>query len=89
VAGWSSTATVTHGALSDATFDSDLAAAINGALDPSKALLFTADSGSYSGQTFLVVDADGDGSYQADVDYVIHLTNPIQPIPTADTSFLV
>jgi Ca2+-binding RTX toxin-like protein len=89
VAGWSSTASVTQGSLSDATFDSDLAAAVNGALDPSKALLFTADSGTYSGQTFLIVDADGDGSYQADVDYVIHLTNPIQPIPTTDTHFLV
>jgi Ca2+-binding RTX toxin-like protein len=89
VAGWSGTATVTHGALSNATFDSDLAAAIDVALDPSKALLFTADSGTYAGQTFLVVDANGDGSYQADQDFVIHLTNPIQPIPTTDTHFLV
>jgi Ca2+-binding RTX toxin-like protein len=37
------------------------------------AALFTADGGSYSGQTFLVVDAHGQAGYQTGEDFVIHL----------------
>jgi hypothetical protein len=37
------------------------------------AALFKADAGSHSGQTFLVVDANGIAGYQAGEDFVIRL----------------
>ncbi|HEX8376088.1 MAG TPA: M10 family metallopeptidase C-terminal domain-containing protein, partial [Geminicoccaceae bacterium] len=89
VSGFSATPSVTQGSLSTASFDADLAAAVNGALDPNKALLFTASAGDYAGKTFLVVDGNGDGSYQVDQDYVFLMQAPTQPISTADTGFLV
>jgi hypothetical protein len=89
VAAWSATAVVSQGSLSSASFDSDLATAVDAALDPNSALLFTPNAGTYSGQTFLIVDANGDGSYEADLDYVIHLTNPVSPITTTDTHIFV
>jgi Ca2+-binding RTX toxin-like protein len=78
VSGWD--ANVTHGALNGASFDADLAAAIDGTLDPNAALLFTPDSGDYAGKTFAVIDANGDGSYEAGQDYVIMIANPVAPI---------
>ena len=70
-------AKVAHGSLSNATFDSDLAAAVNPAhLLAHHAVLFTPDAGSHAGQTFLIVDANGHAGYQAGADYVIRLENP-------------
>lgn len=89
VSGFSATPSVTTGNLSNASFDSDLAAAVNGALDPNKALLFTASGGDYAGKTFLIVDANGDGSYTADQDYVFLMQAPAHAITTAGTDFLV
>ncbi|MEA3061168.1 MAG: large repetitive protein, partial [Sphingomonadales bacterium] len=67
-------AAVSHGSLSTATFDADLSAALGAsALGAGHAVLFTADQGELSGQTFLVVDANGQAGYQAGEDYVIHL----------------
>jgi hypothetical protein len=74
---------VTHGSLSTASFDSDLSAALGAsALGAGHAVLFTADKGELSGQTFLVVDANGQAGYQAGEDYVIHLASA----PPADLS---
>ena len=71
VTGWS--ATVGSGQLGHASFDADLAAALNGALDPGRAILFDPNSGTFAGLHFLVVDANGDGSYTAGADYVFQL----------------
>ncbi len=66
---------VTGGALSTATFDANLAAATNGLLTRGRSVLFTPDSGTLSGQTFLVVDNNGVAGYQAGEDYVFLLPN--------------
>jgi len=65
---------VTFGALSQASFDSDLAAAV-GALPGGQALLFQPDSGDLAGETYLVVDQNGSTGYQSGQDLVIHLLN--------------
>lgn len=68
--------TVTDGALSVGTFDTDLAAAVNAAnLDPHHALLFRPNSGDLDGEIFLIVDVNGTAGYQNSADLVIHLTN--------------
>jgi len=69
-------ATVASGHLSQATFDSDLSAALSGHLGASHAILFTPTTGSYAGHTILVVDANGQAGYQANHDLVIDLQNP-------------
>jgi hypothetical protein len=74
---------VSHGSLSTASFDADMSAALGAsALGAGHAILFTADQGELSGQTFLVVDANGQAGYQAGEDYVIHLA----AAPPADLS---
>jgi hypothetical protein len=65
-------ATVASGALSKATFDSDMAAAMAGT-EYATARLFTPDSGTYAGQTFLYVDANGINGYQVNGDIIILL----------------
>ncbi|HEX3675679.1 MAG TPA: calcium-binding protein [Rhizomicrobium sp.] len=67
-------AAVTSGSLSTATFNSDLTSDLAGHLAAHHAVLFTADSGTLSGHTFLVVDANGTAGYQASADYVIDVT---------------
>jgi hypothetical protein len=68
---------VAHGTLSGATFDSDLAGAVNAAhLLAHDAVLFTPDAGSHAGQTFLVIDANAQAGYQAGQDYVMRLEDP-------------
>jgi Ca2+-binding RTX toxin-like protein len=81
-------ANVLSGSLSNASFDADLAAAVNGALNPNAAVLFTANAGDQSGKTFLIVDADNDGSYQANLDYVIQLASPTGTVPTGTEIFV-
>ena len=71
VTGWS--ASVGSGQLSQASFDADLAAALDGALDPGRAILFDPNAGAFAGRHFLIVDADGDGVYTAGADYVFEL----------------
>jgi hypothetical protein len=74
---------VGHGSLSTVSFGADLSAALGAsALGAGHAVLFTADQGELSGQTFLVVDANGQAGYQAGEDYVIHLA----AAPPADLS---
>jgi Ca2+-binding RTX toxin-like protein len=67
-------ASVTTGALSTATFDSDLAAAIGSSqLGAHDAVVFTPDSGTLAGDHFLIVDANGTAGYQAGQDLVMRL----------------
>jgi hypothetical protein len=65
---------VTTGSLSTASFVTDLTADLAGHLASHHAVLFTADAGSLSGHTFLVVDANGTAGYQNTGDYVIDVT---------------
>ena len=67
---------VTAGTLSLGSFDADLAAALGTALAAGQALLFTADGGDFAGESFLVVDGNGEAGYQAGEDYVFLLTAP-------------
>jgi Ca2+-binding RTX toxin-like protein len=73
VTGWSGH--VMQGSLSSGSFDADLAVALSSQLESSNAILFTASQGTFSGRSFLIVDADGDGTYQAGADYVFELVN--------------
>ncbi|HEX2591302.1 MAG TPA: calcium-binding protein [Rhizomicrobium sp.] len=68
-------AAVTTGQLrTGANFNADLASAVGaGQLQAHDAVLFTASSGKYAGDTFLIVDANGTAGYQAGADYVIAL----------------
>lgn len=69
-------AAVTSGALSKATFDSDLAAKIGSAhLSANHAVLFAPTTGDQAGKTFLIVDANGTAGYQANADLVIDVTH--------------
>ncbi|MBA3878571.1 MAG: hypothetical protein C0500_02515 [Sphingobium sp.] len=78
-------ATVTSGALSTATFDADLAAALGSAqFGANRAVLFTPTSGTLAGTTFLVVDGDGTAGYTLNADLVIQLSNPPASIATTD-----
>ncbi len=68
---------VTHGSLSTATFDTDLASDINNAqLARSHAVLFTPDGGDLAGKMFLIIDQNDTKGYQAGADIVIYLDTP-------------
>jgi Ca2+-binding RTX toxin-like protein len=76
-------AAVNTGALSTATFDADLAAAVGaGQLGAGHAVIFTASSGTLAGDHFLVVDANGVAGYQAGADYVMLLDSPTGTLNT-------
>ena len=67
-------ATVTSGLLTGGHFDADMAAAIGASqLGAHDAVLFTPTSGSFAGDTFLIVDMNGQAGYQAGEDLVIQL----------------
>ncbi len=71
-------ATVASGALSSASIDTDLTAAFDSAhLGARHAALFTPTSGTLSGHTFLIVDANGVAGYQAGADYVFDVTGAL------------
>lgn len=82
------TGVIETGPLTSASFDADLAAAVNGNLDPRSAVLFRASSGDFAGRQFAIVDANGDGSYQAGQDYVIEIVSPAGPIDPAVDFFI-
>jgi Ca2+-binding RTX toxin-like protein len=63
-------ATLTGGNLDAATFDADLGAAMSSILTAGRAVLYTATTGSYAGQNFLIVDGDGIAGYTAGADFV-------------------
>lgn len=67
-------AAITVGTLSAATFDGDLATAVNnGNLAVGHAVLFTPNAGDQAGEVFLVVEMSGSAGYQASQDLVIHI----------------
>lgn len=84
----SALAGVTGGALNEASFNTDLAAAVDATLVANGAVLFNPDSGDHNGDTFLVVDADGNGAYQANLDFVIQLVGASGTVPTTPDFFV-
>jgi hypothetical protein len=82
-------AQVHGGALSAATFDTDLAAGVGAAqLGIHHAVLFSASSGDLHGHTFLVIDANGQAGYQAGEDLVIDVTGGTNLAALATTNFV-
>lgn len=80
---------VNNGALSKATFDTDLAQDIGAAkLAAGAALLFHPDGGTLAGTTFLIVDANGTAGYQAGADFVICLDHALHPGSLDTTDFM-
>jgi hypothetical protein len=78
-----------HGALSSKTFDSDLTAAINGAvLGANHAMLFIATSGTLAGKTFLIVDQNGTAGYQSGEDLVMAMESLKHPTSLATGDFV-
>jgi serralysin len=70
-------AAVTSGALSTASFNTNLSAAIGaGQMGAGQAVLFTPTSGTLAGNVFLIADANGIPGYQADADFVFQLPSP-------------
>jgi Ca2+-binding RTX toxin-like protein len=68
------------GTINLATFDADMARIVDQDLNPYGLIEVTTDPNSDIGShVFLVVDADGDGAYQADHDYVIDVTHSVVP----------
>ncbi|QAY77979.1 calcium-binding protein [Sphingosinicella sp. BN140058] len=84
--GWSGS--VAAGALRAASFGADLGKAVNVALDAHAAVLFTPDGGDYAGRTFVVIDGNGDGTYQAVQDYVIEFAQPVYALDTTAAIFI-
>ncbi len=69
-------AEVTSGALGIGHFDADLASAIGASqLGAHDAVLFTPTSGNLAGDTFLIIDVNGQAGYQAGEDLVIQLAS--------------
>jgi hypothetical protein len=67
-------AAVNTGSLSASTFNADLMADLGPTqLTANHAVLFTASAGTYAGDTFLVVDSNGQAGYTAGQDLVVEL----------------
>jgi len=76
---------VKSGSLSNATFNTDLAADLGSTkLSADHAVLFTASAGQLIGDTFLVVDLNGMAGYQANADLAIRLTGPTGTLSLAN-----
>ncbi|QAY76182.1 tandem-95 repeat protein [Sphingosinicella sp. BN140058] len=82
------TGRLTAGVLNSATFDSGLAAAVDGPLQAHSAVLFTPNSGDMAGRVFAVVDADGDGAYRAGQDYVFEFAIIHMPLDASTAVFI-
>lgn len=63
-------ATLAGGQLDASSFNADLGAAMSTILTAGRAVLYTATTGSYAGQNFLVVDGDGIDGYTEGADFV-------------------
>lgn len=74
------------GSLSRDTFNQDLGAAVDNDLSAGEAVIFVADAGDFAGQTFLVIDFNGQAGYQAGGDLVMRLQD--STVPT-NSDFLV
>ncbi|WP_167737323.1 beta strand repeat-containing protein [Sphingomonas parva] len=86
VTGW--TGNITSGHLTSSNFDTLLAAAVNAALQPNSAVLFTPTSGDYNGRMFAVVDANGDGNYTANADFVFEFVSPASALNASSAYFI-
>jgi Ca2+-binding RTX toxin-like protein len=86
VTGW--TGEVVTGQLSQASFDADLAAAIDGVLEANSGVLFRPDSGDFAGRTFAIIDGNGDGIYEAGTDFVIEFQAALLPLDTGINYFV-
>jgi glucose/arabinose dehydrogenase len=79
------TGKIETGALNGESFDADIAAAVDGALQANSAVIFRPDSGDYAGRDFAIVDANGDGVYGAGQDFLFEVFDPVVPIePVSD-----
>jgi Ca2+-binding RTX toxin-like protein len=76
--------TAANGSIDAATFDTDLHDVSNGHLNAHGALVVSVGDGDLIGHTFLVVDGNGDGAYEAGQDYVIDITGYSGTIATND-----
>jgi hypothetical protein len=65
---------VAGAALSAATFDAGLTAALAGKLQAHHAILFKPIAGDLAGHRFLIVDADGAAGYVSGADYIFDIT---------------
>jgi Ca2+-binding RTX toxin-like protein len=82
------TGLIETGTLNVASFDEDLAAAVNGELEANSAVIFRPDDGDFAGRDFAVIDANGDGVYVAGEDYVIEIVAPVVPIDPVSDFFI-
>ena len=64
------------GTLSTASFDTNLASAMSGQLTAHHAILFRPNSGTLSGDTFLIVSLSNTAGYHSGTDLVIRLNGP-------------
>lgn len=72
-----STSVISAGSLDAATFDADLSATFDATtLNAGEAALYRPNAGSFAGQRFLVIDADGVAGYTSGADLVILLESP-------------
>ena len=77
------------GALNTATFDADLAAALNGVLGAGEVAVFQVNAGDFAGRIFGIADLNGVAGYQAGEDLVVEFVTP-SPLPTDPTiDFLI
>jgi|HubBroStandDraft_2_1064218.scaffolds.fasta_scaffold30346_3 Ca2+-binding RTX toxin-like protein len=82
-------AEVTTGALDKgANFNTELQTAMTGHLLAGDAVLFTPDSGTLSGHTFLIVDQNGAAGYQSGHDLVIDITGAAHLSALHATNFI-
>ncbi|MGD0142976.1 MAG: calcium-binding protein [Rhizomicrobium sp.] len=80
---------VTTGSLSAATFNADMSADLGSSqLTANHAVLFTPDAGTFAGDTFLVVDTNGQAGYTAGQDVVIELNGPTHLASLSTSNFL-
>jgi Ca2+-binding RTX toxin-like protein len=82
-------ADISGGALSRASFDSDLALKADAAhLLAGHVVLFKPSTGTLAGHNFLVVDQNGIAGYQTGADLVIDLTNATHLADISNTTFI-
>jgi hypothetical protein len=72
------------GTVNNATFDSNMGAAIGDTLHAGVAVIFSVTGGDLIGRSFLVVDGDGAIGYNAGLDYVIDVTGFSGAFDTTD-----
>ena len=64
-----------NGSVSAASFDANVAAAVDSVIGPNEACILHANAGDLANHDFLIIDGNGSGSYEANSDFVIEITN--------------